>query len=396
MAALLSDSLADGALGFSSGWDNAHYDGDGKAVPSRGASTDEFLALAHVVGRHAGTTIGMFPWMGELPRDRMELMADMSVVADRPVNWNLLGSMSPVEIYEQQLAACDLARDRGGRVVALALPDFLRMRASTLLATIPEFVEVLRAPEWERRAAVQDPDVRARLTDAIERASETEFAAVGRWDLLEIAEPRSPATEALVGLTIEQAATRLGTSPIEVLLDVVVPEELPLTVMLPTLVPSLGASNEGWRARAAIWGDSRVVLGGSDAGAHLDLMCHANYPTMVLGDSVRERHLLPLEEAVRLMTEAPARLLGLRDRGHLVEGAHADVLVFDRDRVASGPAIARHDLPGGGERLYAESIGVEHVFVNGTEIVTDGVLTGERGGTALRSGRDTDTVTVRA
>ncbi len=170
MAALLSDSLADGALGFSSGWDNAHYDGDGKAVPSRGASVDEFLALAHVVGRHAGTTIGMFPWMGELPRDRMELMADMSVAADRPVNWNLLGSMSPVEIYEQQLEACDLARERGGRVVALALPDFLRMRASTLLATIPEFDEVLRAPEWERRAAVQDPDVRARLTAAIERA----------------------------------------------------------------------------------------------------------------------------------------------------------------------------------------------------------------------------------
>lgn len=396
MAALLSDSLADGALGFSSGWDNAHYDADGKAVPSRGASADEFLALAHVVGRHAGTTIGMFPWMGELPRDRMELMAEMSVVADRPVNWNLLGSMSPVEIYEQQLAACDLARDRGGRVVALALPDFLRMRASTLLATIPEFVEVLRAPEWERRAAVQDPEVRARLTDAIERASKTEFAAVGRWDLLEIAEPRSPATEALVGLSVEEAAARLGTTPIDVLLDVVVPEELPLTVMLPTLVPSLGASNEGWRARAAIWGDSRVVLGGSDAGAHLDLMCHANYPTMVLGESVRERHLLPLEEAVRLMTEAPARLLGLRDRGHLVEGAHADVVVFDPDRVASGPAIARRDLPGGGERLYAESIGVEHVFVNGTEIVRAGDLTGDIGGTALRSGRDTDTVTVRA
>ena len=138
--------------------------------------------------------------MGEFPRDRMELMADMSVAADRPVNWNLLGSMSPVEIYEQQLAACDLAREHGGRVVALALPDFLRMRASTLLATIPEFADVLRAPEWERRAAVQDPDVRARLTAAIERGdAQTEFAAVGRWDLLEIAEPRSPETEALSG-----------------------------------------------------------------------------------------------------------------------------------------------------------------------------------------------------
>jgi N-acyl-D-aspartate/D-glutamate deacylase len=395
MERLLGESLHEGALGFSSGWDNAHYDRDGKAVPSRTASAEEFLALARVVGKHAGTTIGMFPWMGELPGDRMELMADMSVAADRPVNWNLLGSMSPVEIYEQQLAACDLARERGGRVVALALPDFLRMRASTLLATIPEFEEVLRAPDAERRVAVQDPDVRARLTAAIERASQTEFAAVGRWDLLEIAEPRGPETEPLVGLTIEQAAAQLGKTPIEVLLDVVVPEELPLTVMLPTLVPSLGASDAGWRARAAIWGDSRVMLGGSDAGAHLDLMCHANYPTMVLGDSVRERHLLPLEEAVRLMTEAPARLLGLRDRGHIVEGAHADLMVFDPDAVGSGPAIARHDLPGGGERLYAESIGVEHVFVNGAEIVTRGELTGVAPGTALRSGRDTDTVTVR-
>ncbi len=190
MAELLAESLRGGALGFSSGWDNAHYDGDGNPVPSRVADASEFLALARVVGEHAGTTIGMFPWMGELPRDRMELMADMSVVANRPVNWNLLGSMSPVEIYEQQLAACDLARERGGRVVALALPDFLRMRAATLLATIPEFVEVLHVPEWERRAAVQDPDVRARLTAAIERASESEFAAVGRWDLLEIAESR--------------------------------------------------------------------------------------------------------------------------------------------------------------------------------------------------------------
>jgi N-acyl-D-aspartate/D-glutamate deacylase len=395
MQQLLDRALADGALGFSSGWDNAHFDADGNPVPSRVAAAGEFVALAEVVGRHPGTTIGMFPWMGELPEDRMELMADMSVAADRPVNWNLLGSMSPVEIYEQQLAACDLGRARGGRVVALALPDFLRMRAATLLANIPEFAEVLRMPDWERRAAVKDPESRARLVTAIENAGTTEFAAVGRWDLLEIAEARSPETEPLVGLTVEAAARGRGTTPVDLLLDVVVAEQLPLTVMLPTLVPSLGASDDGWRARVEVWQDDRVVLGGSDAGAHLDLMCHANYPTMVLGEVVRERGVLPIETAVRLMTDAPARLLGLRDRGRIAEGMHADLLVFDRERVASAPARARHDLPGGGERLYAESIGVEHVLVNGTEVVTDGALTGATAGTVLRSGRDTDTVTVR-
>ena len=73
------------------------------------------------------------------------------------------------------------------------------------------------------------------------------------------------------------------------LIDVVLPERLPLTIVFPSLVPSLGRTDEGWAARAKVWHDDRVVLGGSDAGAHLDLMCHANYPTVVLGEVVRER-----------------------------------------------------------------------------------------------------------
>jgi N-acyl-D-aspartate/D-glutamate deacylase len=143
-----------------------------------------------------------------------------------------------------------------------------------------------------------------------------------------------------------------------------------------------------------VWRDPRTVLGGSDAGAHLDLMCHANYTTVLLGESVRERGLLTLEEAVHQLTDVPARLYGLRDRGRVATGWHADLVVFDPATVGSEPARARHDLPGGGLRLYAEGTGVAHVFVNGREVVTDGRLTDELAGTVLRSGRDTDTVTV--
>jgi N-acyl-D-aspartate/D-glutamate deacylase len=394
MQQLLRESLAGGALGLSSGWDNVHLDADGNPVPSRVAAAEEFIALARVVGEHAGTTLGFFPHMGELPRDRMEVMADMSVAANRPLNWNLLGSMSPVEIYEQQLVACDLAAERGGRVVALALPDFLRMRANTLLDALPEFRAITRLDEAQRRDAVREPATRARLRAAVERAAASDFAALAAWDLIEIAEARSSDTEPLAGLTIAEVAAARGSDPIDVLIDVVVPELLPLTVMLPTVVPSLGASDQGWRARASVWRDDRVILGGSDAGAHLDLMCHANYPTVVLGQSVRRRGLLPIEEAVHMMTDVPARLFGLRDRGRITEGWHADLVVFDPERVDSGPAIARWDLPGGGERLYAESVGVEHVFVGGHEIVTNSVLTGALPGTVLRAGKDTDTITV--
>jgi N-acyl-D-aspartate/D-glutamate deacylase len=391
MVVLLDEALGSGALGLSSGWDNVHTDGDGNPVPSRTA-----VALSTVVGRHPGTTLGFFPHMGPLPRDRMELMVDMSLAANRPLNWNLLGSMSPVEIYEQQLEACDLATSRGAIVRALALPDFLRLRANNLLDTLPGFHDLLALDEPGRRAAVADPATRARLKATIDAAATSDRAALTSWDLLEIAEARSADSEAMVGRSIAEVAAERGLDPVDVLLDLVVTERLPLTVMLPTIVPSLGSSDAGWERRAEIWHDPRVLLGGSDAGAHLDLMCHANYPTVLLGQAVRRRGLLPLEDAVHLLTDAPAQLFGLRERGRIAEGWHADLVVFDPSTVDSGPANARWDLPGGGERLYAESVGVQHVLVGGHEVVHEGAFTGALPGRVLRSGADTDTVTVPA
>jgi N-acyl-D-aspartate/D-glutamate deacylase len=217
---------------------------------------------------------------------------------------------------------------------------------------------------------------------------------MGKWDLIEIAETRTPETAAYAGQTVAAIAAARGEDPVEVLLDVVVPDRLPLTLVLPTLVPSLGATDDGWRARVGIWQDQRVMLGGSDAGAHVDLMCHANYPTVVLSEVVRHRALLTLEQAVRLMTDVPARLYGLRGRGRLEVGGAADLVVLEPETVASRPATARYDLPGGGERLYAEATGIETVYVGGRPIVARGEFTDATPGIVLRSGRDTDTVTV--
>jgi N-acyl-D-aspartate/D-glutamate deacylase len=133
------------------------------------------------------------------------------------------------------------------------------------------------------------------------------------------------------------------------------------------------------------------VIGASDAGAHLDLLASFNYATVLLGEAVRERQALSLEEAIHLITDVPAQLYGLVDRGRLQEGWNADVVVLDPATVQSDTVAMRFDLPGGAGRLYAGAKGIEHVLVNGEAIVRDGVLTESRSGTLLRSGRDTRT-----
>jgi N-acyl-D-aspartate/D-glutamate deacylase len=111
--------------------------------------------------------------------------------------------------------------------------------------------------------------------------------------------------------------------------------------------------------------------------------------------SVREHGLMPIEEAVQLLTDRQARLYGLRERGRIAEGWHADLVVFDAAAVRPGPVSWRNDLPAGAGRLYAGAEGIAHVITNGVEIVRGAELTGNNPGTVLRSGRDTETVTAR-
>src|SRR5262249_50180462 len=110
------------------------------------------------------------------------------------------------------------------------------------------------------------------------------------------------------------------------------------------------------------------------------------------GDCLRGRKLVPLERAVQLITDAPARLFGLRGRGRIAPGWQADLVLFDPATVDTLPAYLDNDLPSGAIRLKADAVGVHRVFVNGVETVRDGQTSGALPGVVLRSGRDTETV----
>src|SRR5262249_21978285 len=160
---------------------------------------------------------------------------------------------------------------------------------------------------------------------------------------------------------------------------------------------------ESWELRKQVIRDRRAIAGGSDCGAHVDMLDTFAMTTSLLGPCVRDRGMVSLEEAVHLLTGGPAGPYGLVDRrvlrpgarGVLRPGVWADLVVFDASEVGPGDIEMRHDMPAGASRLYSIPTGVEHVFVAGTRVVRDGgQLTGELPGQVLRSGRDTRTVRV--
>ncbi|TMK60992.1 MAG: amidohydrolase, partial [Actinobacteria bacterium] len=118
--------------------------------------------------------------------------------------------------------------------------------------------------------------------------------------------------------------------------------------------------------------EDQMLLGLSDAGAHVSQLCDAVLPTDLLGNWVREREAISLEEAVRKLTGEPATVFGYRNRGVLAPGKAADVTVFDLSAVGTGPMRRVRDFPADGERLVAdEPQGIRHVVVNGTPIKVD-------------------------
>jgi N-acyl-D-aspartate/D-glutamate deacylase len=398
MASVLARSLQEGALGFSTSQAPTHNDGDGMPVPSRAASRPELEALCRVLSRHPGTTLELIVpgCLNGFSEDEVDLMATLSLAADRPANWNVLGvsALNP-DGLEHQLQASTTAAERGATVVALTLPHTMKLRLcfepGAILDSLPGWREMFALPIPERMAVLSDPAQRARLDAGAKSKEAGIIGALARWEYLVIDETFAPANADYEGRTVGDVAAATGKEPFDALLDVVVADKLRTG-----LRPPIPESEADWVLRAEVWQDPRTVVGGSDAGAHLDMMCGAIYSTSMLGDGVRSRNLLSWEEAIRQLTDVPARLYGLRDRGRLAEGWWADVVVLDPERVGHGPERTRDDLPGGAGRLYAEGVGIEHVFVNGEEIVRAGSFTGALPGAVLRSGTDTDTVSAGA
>ncbi len=234
------------------------------------------------------------------------------------------------------------------------------------LNTSPVFAELMSGSLDDRVRAYGDPAWRQRVRDAW--ASGPKGGIPPRWETYELME--STANPDLIGRRLLAVAQERGVDPFDLLLDLAIAE--------PTLkhirVKAVLANDDEDGVRTLLQ-EAGCTLGLSDAGAHVSQLCDAPLATDLLGNWVRGKGVLSVEQAVHKLTQVQAELYGFAGRGVLKEGYAADVVVFDPDTVAPGPLRRINDFPAGAERLTADQPeGMRHLFVNGTQVIADGEL----------------------
>jgi N-acyl-D-aspartate/D-glutamate deacylase len=361
-------------------------------VPSRHASEHELVELCSVLRDTAAVALEFIPTLERFDESVYQLLTDMSVAADRPLNWNVIfANARQADVIEEKLQASNYAARQGGRVIALTAPmpaeSRLCFETGFLLDTLHGWAEPMALPNEKKMALLADPVSRAELNENAQQPSA--FRGIARWERLTVGEVTKDDLKHFEGRAIGEIAEELGQTPWDALCEIVVADDLK-TGLYP---PPAGDNDESWALRQALWNDDRCLIGASDAGAHLDFLATFNYSTYLLA-AARDKKLMSLEAAVHKLTDVPARLYGLKHRGRIAPGWWADLVLFDPEKVAPEEIEVREDLPGGAWRLYGKAVGVRHVFINGEQAVENGRFTDSRPGTLLRSGRDTDPVTA--
>lgn len=379
---LLREAIGAGAFGFSLTVMPQHLGYKGQPLACRLASNDELRAYAgilHEYGRGV-IEIALTRQPSTVSDKEYALLDLLSGASGRPVTWlNLRDRDDQPNAWLETLKKVEPLLRRGcvPQVAARPLIIEFNLRNPFLFASMnamkPVFAD--KAAEAQKRVYA-GADFRRAFGEELKRRAVLDDI----WNRAVIKEAAADALKPLEWKTIAQAARERGIEPLQAFFDLAIEDDLNLVYMMPLL-----DINEERVARK--FSDPRTMIGISDGGAHVDMLCNAGYPTYLIGTFVRERRALSLEHAVKRITSEPAAFFGIADRGVLKPGMAADVAIFDFDQIGcpERPEI-RFDLPGGGRRLVTEARGVKYTIVNGRILFEDGHHSGELPGRVLRSG----------
>ncbi len=381
IAALLREATRAGALGFTTTNIPQHIGYKGRPLACRQASREELQAYANVLKDLGKGVIelALTATAGEISDEEYDLLDFLLTESGRPVTW--LGVVSRDDKPEAGPAMLQKAEPlikRGGIPQVTCRPFVIQidLRNPFIFANHPSWNPVFNRPPEEQARVYRDPAFR----QAFRKELETPRIFSGRWERLEVKEVSNPTMKSLEGKTVADIAKARGQDGLDTFLDLALEDDLKIQY---TIV--LFNANED--LIPALITDSRALIGLSDGGAHVDMLCDAGYCTYLLGTWVRDKQVMTLERAIQRLTAEPARFFGIQDRGQLAAGMAADIVVFDYNTIGSGkrPEM-QYDLPGGGRRLVMPAHGVQYTIVNGEGLYAAQKHTGALPGQVLRSG----------
>jgi N-acyl-D-aspartate/D-glutamate deacylase len=382
MQDLLRASMEAGAWGWSTTNSPTHAGTKGEPVPSRLAANEERVALGRAMGEYNRGISEILPPSITQPdeADRQHLI-DVAQTSGRPVFFLVFDAQSRSWV--------EAATQQGARLVALlrAIPFNPRftLRKTTFFSNLDVWDVMMARPVEARLTTMADPDRRPELREAAMQRQRRRPGVPGRfipWGSLVVSKVTLARNRPLEGRRLTQLAEETGKHVADVMLDLAVEEKLETEFQLQSRPPENDA------ALADYVRSGHALPSQSDAGAHLNTnYCTAGESSWVLGEWVRERGLLSLEDAIRRYTFQPARIMGLSDRGLVREGLTADLMVFDLARIGVKDDEVSRDGPGGTPRRVQGAEGVSHVIVNGKVVLDHGHHTGAFPGRVLRASR---------
>ncbi|MFN0041094.1 MAG: N-acyl-D-amino-acid deacylase family protein, partial [Burkholderiales bacterium] len=381
MKQLVREAMEAGAIGFATSTLEQHNGENGIPMPSRLADEHEMLELTGALGESGRgifmLTKGMtttIPWLENVAQrnHRPVMIAAMFVDPNDP------------ERVFNELSEISAARGRGRELWA-ATGCFPIGMEFTLRHPYPLEAFLAWRPAMEAtdtsayRRVLADPVFRSAIKQEARSKTVPNRFSYHSLENMVIKSGVASGREQLLGKNVAALARAEGKDAFDWLFDFALAGDLDAM-----LECQLFQTDE--QAVLRLFSHPHAALATSDAGAHLSFLCDAGFGLHLFGYWVRDRKSLSLEEAVRTVTSRVADIYRIADRGRIVPGAWADLILFDPDRVGRGAKRRVFDLPGGAGRIDTAPVGLHGVWINGVRMVNESgpLATDRRPGKLLR------------
>ena len=389
MGKIVKEAIKIGAFGFSTSRTEKHRDSSGSLTPSITAHKDELVEIAKAVGElDKGVLQGISDFYDF--QSEFDIFKEMSSASGRPISITVEQQDARPEWWLQLLDGIKEAQDNGikmyGQVPPRATGILMGLTASLNPFTLyPSFLEISNLPLEQKVESMKNLDFKKKILSEkpVSIGNPLLDEIITSFNkMFRLGEPAN--YEPDPDLSVLSESKRLNLTPQEIVYDMLLEKDGRALIYHPLFNYEFGNLNHV----ETMLKHPYTIAGLGDAGAHCGAISDASFPTTLIQHWGRDRDRgkkFPLETLIRMQTYETSQLLGIKDRGLLVEGLKADINIIDFDNLTIHEPEIVNDLPAGGRRLVQKASGYSYTIVSGEIAFKDGEATGKLNGQLIRS-----------